>query len=125
MDRPDSRDLKSIGMKVRQKLLGQDGQKALEKLNKYSPTIARWAVENLFGEVYGNELIDLRTRSLCTISVLIALGNEGPLANHLRAALRIGITKEELVELITQMVWYAGIPAATRAINVLDRILCE
>ncbi len=117
-----SKDLRRTGMEMRQKLLGEDGQKALEKLQKHNPKIARWAVENLFGEVYGNEVLDLRTRSLCTVSALIALGNEGPLTNHMRAALRIGITREELGEVIAQMVWYAGLPAAIRAINILDRL---
>ena len=75
--------------------------------------------------MYSNEVLDLRTRSLCTVSALIALGNEGPLTNHMRSALRIGITKEELGQVIAQMVWYVGLPAAIRAINILDRILGE
>jgi 4-carboxymuconolactone decarboxylase len=125
MDNIDSKELEKIGMEVRQRLVGEGGQEVLEKLWKYSPRIARWIVENLFGEVYSNEILDLRTRSLCTISALIVLGNEGPLTNHLKGALRIGITKEELGELISQMAWYAGFPASIRAINVLDRILSQ
>lgn len=112
-------------MEMRQKLLGQHGQKALEKMQKYTPQLAHRAVENLFGEVYGNEVSNLRTGSLCTILPLIVLGNEGSVTNHIRGALQIGITKEEVGELISQMVRCAGMPAATRAINVLDRILSE
>ncbi len=112
-------------MEVREKFFGEDGPKALGRLQKYSPRIARWVVENLFGEVYASTALDLRTRSLCTISALIVLGNEAVLKNHFRAALRIGITREELEELITQVFWYAGLPAANRAISVLDTLVEE
>ncbi len=120
MGKTNAKNPKSVGMEVREKFFGEDGPKALEKLQKHSPRIARWVMENLFGEVYANKTLDLRTRSLCTLSALIVLGNEAVLKNHFRAALRIGITQEELRELITQLLWYAGLPAASRAIAVLD-----
>ena len=125
MDKNDSIDLRTIGMEVQQNYSGNGGQKAVEKWEKYSPLVARWLVENVFGEVYANEVLDLKTRCLCTITALIVLGNESALANHLQSALRIGLKKEELIELIAQMVWYAGLPAATRAMNVFDRVLNE
>lgn len=123
MDEKGTKDYRRIGLKMRDQLLGEDGKKALERMERHSPRIARWAVENLFGEVYGNEVLDLRTRSLCTLSALIALGHEAAMTNHLRAALRIGIKKEELVELINQMLWYTGVPAASKALRVLDSVM--
>lgn len=114
-----SSDMHEIGMAMRRRLLGDDGAAALAKAEAISPKMARWMIENLFGEVFGDDTLDLKTRSLCTLSALIVLGNEGPLGNHIRGALRIGITKEELSALITQMLWYAGLPAAFRALGIL------
>ncbi|HJW76114.1 MAG TPA: carboxymuconolactone decarboxylase family protein [Thermoleophilia bacterium] len=108
-----------VGMAMRRRLLGDDGAEALAKAEAISPKMARWMIENLFGEVFGDDTLDLKTRSLCTLSALIVLGNEGPLGNHIRGALRIGITKEELSALITHMLWYAGLPAAFRALGIL------
>ena len=126
MDRIHTENPKSsIGMKMRQKIMAEDGAKGLQKMQKHSPLVARWTVENLFGDVYGSEVLDLRTRILCTISALIVLGAEGPLANCFRSALRNGITKVEIGELIAQILWYAGLPAAVKAINILDRVLSE
>jgi 4-carboxymuconolactone decarboxylase len=121
-----SDDRNELGLKMRGKLMGEGHRKSLEKNAQFSPQMARWQVENLFGECYGDETLDLKTRSLCTVSALIALGHSDPqLATHIRGALRIGITKEELGALISQMVWYAGLPSATRAMSILQRELAE
>lgn len=125
MTAKDSSDMHEVGMAMRRRLLGDDGAEALAKTQAISPKIARWMVENLFGEVFGDNTLDLKTRSLCTLSALIVLGNDGPLGNHIRGALRIGITKEELSALITQMVWYAGLPAAIRALGILTGELAK
>ncbi len=120
-----AKDFQALGREIQEKYGGSAGPAAAAKWEKYDPRVADWLVENLFGQVYGNEVLDLRTRCLCTITALIVQGNEGPMANHMRSAFRLGIKKEELVELIAQMVWYAGMPAATKAINVLDKVLTD
>jgi 4-carboxymuconolactone decarboxylase len=117
------KDLRALGSKTQEKYSGTAGRAAAAKWEKYDPRVAGWLVENLFGQVYGSGVLDLRTRCLCTITALIVQGNEGALANHMRSAFHLGIKKEELVEVIAQMVWYAGMPAATKAINVLDQVV--
>jgi alkylhydroperoxidase/carboxymuconolactone decarboxylase family protein YurZ len=125
MKEESGKDLRTVGSETQEKYSGSAGRAAVAKWQKYDPRVASWLVENLFGQVYGNEVLDLRTRCLCTITALIVQGNEGALANHMRSALHLGIKKEELVELIAQMVWYAGMPAATKAVNVLDQLVTE
>jgi 4-carboxymuconolactone decarboxylase len=123
MKAEDGKDLRTLGQETQDRYSAGGGRAAAGKWEKYDPRVAGWLVENLFGQVYGNEVLDLRTRCLCTVTALIVQGNEGALANHMRSALHLGIKKEELVEVIAQMVWYAGMPAATKAINVLDQII--
>jgi 4-carboxymuconolactone decarboxylase len=68
--------------------------------------------------------LDLKTRQFATVAALIAMGDSQPqLETHMAAALRIGWTQGELVELILQMSAYAGFPAAMKAVNALRAAL--
>ena len=75
----------------------------------------------LFGHIYQRPALEGRVRSLCTVAALIALDKPNQLPGHITGALNYGWTKEQIVELITQMLFYGGYPAAVNALNAAGR----
>ncbi|MFW6174178.1 MAG: carboxymuconolactone decarboxylase family protein [Chloroflexota bacterium] len=72
----------------------------------------------LFGHIYQREdKLDVRTRSLCTIAALVVLDRHRQLPGHITGALNIGVSKEEILELITQLLFYGGYPCTVNALN--------
>jgi len=78
-----------------------------------------------WGAVWGRPGLDLKHRSLVTISVLIALGRSNELALHINGALNNGWTKEELQEILLQAACYCGMPAAVDGFKVAKKVLDE
>jgi len=77
----------------------------------------------VFGMFWSRPNLDLRSRSLCTVAQLAALGKTDELKGHLRGALNLGITREELVEVLMQTACYAGVPTAVSALNAAAEVL--
>jgi 4-carboxymuconolactone decarboxylase len=78
-----------------------------------------------WGEVWARPGLDRRTRSCVTIAMLVALGRERELALHLRAALRNGVSADEIKEVLLQAAVYCGIPAANSAFAIARKVLDE
>lgn len=78
-----------------------------------------------WGAVWGRPGLDLKHRSLVTVSVLIALGRPNELALHINGALNNGWTKEELQEILLQAACYCGMPAAVDGFKVAKKVLDE
>jgi 4-carboxymuconolactone decarboxylase len=66
--------------------------------------------------------VDIRTRSLCTISVLMIQGRDEQLKNHMGWALNVGVTREQLVSIISQMLIYGGLAAAHNAMRIAKEV---
>ena len=71
----------------------------------------------LFGHIYQRPALDPKIRSLCTVAALVARDKPNQLGGHITGALNYGWTKEQIVELITQMLFYGGYPATVNALN--------
>lgn len=92
---------------------GQAGEHVVDSLADIAPDFARYIVEFPFGDIYARPGLDLRSREIATVAALTALGNATPqLKVHLQAALNVGVTRDEIVEILMQMAVYAGFPAA-------------
>ena len=92
---------------------GQAGENVVESLKDIAPDFARLVIEFPFGDIYTRPGLDLRTRELAVVAALTALGNATPqLKVHIHAALNVGCSRQEIVEVIMQMAVYAGFPAA-------------
>lgn len=92
---------------------GQAGEHVVASLDGIAPDFARYLIEFPFGDIYSRPGLDLRSREIAVVAALTALGNATPqLKVHLRAALNVGVTREETVEVLMQMAVYAGFPAA-------------
>jgi len=81
--------------------------------------------EPLFGGVYQRPGLELRERSIVTISILTALGRENQLRNHVRAGLKLGLTREAITEVLIQAAFYAGVPAGLNALRAADAVFAE
>ncbi len=96
---------------------GHLGERVVESLADIAPDFARYLVEFPFGDIYSRPGLDLKSREIATIAALAALGNATPqLEVHIAAALNVGCSREEVVEVMMQMAVYAGFPAALNAL---------
>ena len=101
------------GLAKLQEIDGEGGVKVIESLADIAPDFARLVIEFPFGDVYSRPGLDLRSREIAVVAALTAMGNAAPqLKVHIQAALNVGVTRTEVVEVIMQMAVYAGFPAA-------------
>ncbi len=90
---------------------------------KLAPDFYRYVAESAFGMLWSRPNLALRDRSLVTCAQLAALGKTEELKAHLRGALNVGLSKEELVEVMMQTAVYAGVPAANDALKAAAEVL--
>ena len=114
------------GMRVRREVLGDEhvdraGERTTPDTQEFQDFITRYA----WGEIWARPGLDRRTRSAITLTALVALNREPELALHLRAALRNGLTREEIKEVLLQTAIYCGVPAANAAFAVFQQVLQE
>jgi 4-carboxymuconolactone decarboxylase len=94
------------------------GAKLVAALSDIAPDLARYIVEFGFGDIYRRPGLSLRDRQLATVAALTALGTaQAQLEAHIEGALAVGVTREEVVEVIIQMALYGGFPAAMNAVE--------
>lgn len=114
------------GMETLRALIGTDkADKVTARFRELSPTFEHEAVSVVFGRTWSREAIDPKTRSLCSIGILAALGRHGALKIVLGIALSSGATVEEITEALLQVGIYAGYPAAFDALPILQEVLEE
>ena len=114
------------GMEEMRHHLGPLADTYVERIRAIAPEFAWVNVEFPFGELYSRSVVDARTRELCTMAALTVMGFALPqLKLHVDAALRCGATRDEIVEIITQMIAYIGFPAATNALMTAQKVFTE
>jgi len=105
---------------------GPAGLEVVEGLAKSFPDFARYIVEFPFGDIYARKGLGLRERELATVAALCALGHARPqLRVHVHAALHVGCSPREIVEVVMQMAVYAGFPAALNGLAVVREVFAE
>jgi 3-oxoadipate enol-lactonase / 4-carboxymuconolactone decarboxylase len=114
------------GMRVRREVLGDEhvdraSQRVSDVTRDFQDLITRYA----WGEIWTRPGLARRDRSLVVLTALVAGRHFDELEFHLRAALRNGLTREEVVEVLLQTAIYCGVPAANSAFAVADRVLSE
>jgi 4-carboxymuconolactone decarboxylase len=99
---------------------------AAEKMiGDFAPKLADLTDRVLFGDVWERPGLSKRDRSLATVAALVALHRPEQLRFHLDYALQNGLSKEELIEIITHLAFYAGWPNAMSAIQVAKEVLSK
>lgn len=92
---------------------------ALPGLEQIAPGFADWIITALFGGTYLREGLSLRDRQLVNLAALTALGGVDPqLSGHVKTALRIGMTRQEIVEIFVHLAPYVGVPKALAGLRV-------
>jgi len=107
--------------------LKKDGDQAILKgLGKTAPDLANYVLEFIFGDLYSRPGLELKTKQMLTITTLATLGNAKPqLAYHINCALNIGITRQEIVDIMTHISGYAGFPAALNGIATAKEVFAD
>lgn len=107
------------------KLFEVDGNTGVE-ITENLGDLGRYIVEFAFGDIYSREGLSLRDREIATIAMLTCLGGREPqLDVHIHAGMNVGLTMQEIEEIIIQTVPYAGFPTAINAMNILKRVKAE
>lgn len=99
---------------------------ASSRVAELAPDFARMAIEFPLGDLYARDSLDLRSREIVALASLATLGHASPqLRIHIRAAARVGLSREEIIEILMQTAIYAGFPSALNAIASSHDILAE
>ena len=114
------------GMEVRRAVLGDAHvDRAVERTSAFTEPFQDFITRYAWGGVWTREGLDRRTRSCITLAVLTTLRAEEEIAMHVRAALRNGLTADEIREVLLHTAVYAGVPAANTAFAIAQRVLEE
>ena len=109
---------------VRRQVLGDDHvERALAARSDLTREFQNLITRYAWGEIWARPGLDRRMRSAVTVTALIALGRDEELALHLRAAVRNGLTHDEIKEILLQSAIYCGVPAANAAFRVASEVL--
>ena len=98
---------------------------AIERTTPFTEDFQDLITRYAWGEIWTRPGLDRRTRSCITLAALVASGREHELALHVRAALRNGLTPDEICEVLLQCAVYCGVPAANSAFAIAQRVLDE
>ena len=112
------------GMQVRREVLGDAHvDRAVARTTDFTEPFQDLITRYAWGEVWSRPGLSRPERSMITLTALAALGREEELALHVRAAVRNGLTREQITEVLLQVAIYAGVPAANRAFAVAQDVL--
>jgi 3-oxoadipate enol-lactonase/4-carboxymuconolactone decarboxylase len=116
----------SPGMSVRRAVLGDEHvDRAVANTTRFTADFQDLITRYAWGEIWTRPGLDRRSRSLITLTALVALGHQEELAMHVRAARRNGLSTGEIKELLLQTAVYCGVPAANTAFRIAQRVLAE
>jgi 4-carboxymuconolactone decarboxylase len=121
-DDPSSRY--TNGMQVRREVLGdQHVDTATAQTTEFTADFQQLITEYAWGTIWTRPGLDRRSRSIITLTALIARGHHDELAMHLRAAVRNGLTSDEIKEVLLQSAIYCGVPDANTAFRIAQTVL--
>jgi len=114
------------GMGVRREVLGDEHvDRAVARTSDFTRDFQELITRYAWGEIWTRPGLDRRMRSAITLTALIARGHDEELAMHICAALRNGLTPDEIKEVLLQSAIYCGVPAANTAFAIAQRVLEE
>jgi 4-carboxymuconolactone decarboxylase len=112
------------GMAMRRDVLGEEHvERANANRTEFTSEFQDFLTRYAWGEIWTRPGLDRRTRSCITVAMLVALNRGEELVIHLRGALRNGVTRDELREILLQSAVYCGVPAANSAFRIAQEVL--
>jgi 4-carboxymuconolactone decarboxylase len=119
----DERKRYDEGMKARRAVLGDAHvDRSLKNRTKFSEPFQDLITRYAWGEIWSRPGLPRKTRSLLTLSTLVALNRSEEFRIHLKAALSIGVTRDEIQEVLLQAAIYCGVPAANSAFHAAEEV---
>lgn len=114
------------GMRVRREVLGDEHvDRARATTTAFTEPFQDFITRVAWGDVWDRPGLDRRMRSAITLAALVALRAEGEIGMHVRAALRNGLTPDEIGEVLLHATLYAGLPAGNAAFAIAQRVLAD
>lgn len=115
-----------LGRKIRTEVLGEAAvRQRLDQADAFNRDFQELITEFCWGAGWGRDALSRRDRSLLNLGMLAALNRSEEFALHVRAALRNGLTREELKDALIQVGIYCGVPAGVEAFRIASRVLNE
>jgi len=108
------------GMKILAEIGGTSGDivsESLKAIEELAPGLSQSIVEFPYGDIYSRPGLDLKLREIAAISALSVIGSKPQLIDHILTGLNLGLTQEEIREIIVQIIIFAGFPAALKALT--------
>ena len=122
----DNADRYERGLAKLKEIYGDRAEKLVAELGEIAPDLSRYVVEFGFGDIHCRPGLDLKFREIATVAALTALVTAASLLRaHIHAALNVGCSQEEVVEVILQMALYAGFPATINGIQEAKEVFRE
>jgi 3-oxoadipate enol-lactonase/4-carboxymuconolactone decarboxylase len=122
----NQRSTYEAGMAVRREVLGDDHvDRANASITDFTRDFQELITRYAWGSIWTRPGLDRRSRSMITLTALVARGHHEELAMHVRAALRNGLTRDEIKEVLLQSAVYCGVPDANTAFRIAQRVLAE
>ena len=118
---PHSHPYAEIGRATRERLVGTESKNDRKAADSLIPELAALSDDANWGQIWSRPGLELRIRSLCVISALLAMERYKYAYGHMRGARRIGITREELAEAVTQLVFYTGLPVVHEGLALVAK----
>jgi 4-carboxymuconolactone decarboxylase len=116
-------ELENKGREMRTRLWAKQALKGADEFLKNFDQGSRGTfIEQLFGEIWNRPGLPTKARSMITVAVLMAVGRGQELRLHMRGALNLGITPEELKEIIVHVSQYSGVPTAIEGIRAFTEV---
>lgn len=122
----DERQRYEQGLKTRRAVLGDAHVDAsLKKKNEFTEEFQNFLTRYAWGEIWSRPGLPRETRSMLTLAMLVALNRQEELRMHLRAALNVGVTRDQIKEVLLQTALYCGLPAANSAFHLASEVFAE
>ncbi|HTQ63032.1 MAG TPA: 4-carboxymuconolactone decarboxylase [Candidatus Solibacter sp.] len=122
----DERERYENGMKTRRAVLGDAHVDAtLKNRNEFTEAFQDLLTRYAWGEIWSRPGLPRETRSMLTLAMMVALNRPDELRMHLRAALNVGVTREQIQEVLLQTAIYCGLPAANSAFHIAMEVVFE
>jgi 4-carboxymuconolactone decarboxylase len=122
----DERERYEQGMKIRRAVLGDAHvEKSLAKRNEFNEAFQDLITRYAWGEIWSRPGLTKQTRSMITLAMLVALNRPEEFRLHVKAALKNGVKRDEIREVLLQAAIYCGVPAANAAFHAAEEVIME
>jgi 4-carboxymuconolactone decarboxylase len=113
-----------VGLGIRKEVLGKEFvERAIENADDFTKPLQDLVTEYCWGACWGREGLSRKTRSMLNLAMLGVLNRPNELRNHVKGALRNGVTPDEIREVLMQVAIYAGIPAGVDSFRVAHEVI--